>query len=150
MNFLDDEYNKDVQKELEPENSKRKVIENVDGNLGLIKLAALDKLPDYSEDDWDDWDDDYYYEKDTKNKKRKKKKQKRKKKERKIKKAIATIEKNELLMEELQDLVKKSNMYIAYLDGKVTGLTDLTTKLCSNSMNDIIHLDSDGEKELKW
>ena len=63
MNFLDDEYNTDVQKELEPENSKRKVIENVDGNLGLIKLAALDKLPDYSEDDWDDWDDDYYYEK---------------------------------------------------------------------------------------
>ena len=54
MNFLDDEYNTDVQKELEPENSKRKVIENVDGNLGLIKLAALDKLPDYSEDDWDD------------------------------------------------------------------------------------------------
>ena len=80
----------------------------------------------------------------------KKKKQKKKKKERKLKKAIATIEKNELLMEELQGLVKKSNMYIAYLDGKVTGLTDLTTKLCSNSMNDIIHLDSDGEKELKW
>ena len=88
MNFLDDEYNTDVQKELEPE--------NVDGNLGLIKLAALDKLPDYSEDDWDDWDDDYYYEKDTKKKKRKKKK---KKKERKLKKAIATIEKNELLIE---------------------------------------------------
>ena len=147
MNFLDDEYNTDVQKELEPENSKRKVIENVDGNLGLIKLAALDKLPDYSEDDWDDWDDDYYYEKDTKKKKRKKKK---KKKERKLKKAIATIEKNKLLIEQLQELVKKSNMYIAYLDGKVTGLTDLTTKLCSNSMNDIIHLDSDGEKELKW
>lgn len=99
MNFLDDEYNKDVQKELEPENSKRKVIENVDGNLGLIKLAALDKLPDYSEDDWDDWDDDYYYKKDTKKKQRKKKKQKRKKKERKLKKAIATIEKNELLIE---------------------------------------------------
>lgn len=98
MNFLDDEYNTDVQKELEPENSKRKVIENVDGNLGLIKLAALDKLPDYSEDDWDDWDDDYYYEKDTKKKKRKKKK-KKKKKERKLKKAIATIEKNELLIE---------------------------------------------------
>ena len=85
MNFLDDEYNTDVQKELEPENSKRKVIENVDGNLGLIKLAALDKLPDYSEDDWDDWDDDYYYEKDTKKKKRKKKK---KKKERKLKRLL--------------------------------------------------------------
>ena len=62
MNFLDDEYNTDVQKELEPENSKRKVIENVDGNLGLIKLAALDKLPDYSEDDWDDWDDECCFE----------------------------------------------------------------------------------------
>ena len=96
------------------------------------------------------YDNTFIIRRNTKKKQRKKKKQKRKKKERKLKKAIATIEKNELLIEQLQELVKKSNTYIAYLDGKVTGLTDLTTKLCSNSMNDIIHLDSDGEKELKW